>query len=409
MSARRFAVGVACALGAVGCYDPAHLPAMEFAFSTHDTWPQRGGPPELAAGQGRAFITNNLDDTVTLFDLDGLDSDAPQVLATLPVGFVPVEREGPHHVAVDAQARFAYVGISNFVPGSGSGPHGVHGSGSADGHILKLDARTGRAVDSIRIDKNPGDIRLTPDGKLLLATHFDLLRVNAAANAGFTSGPELDSRLVVIDVDTFTRRAFAPLCPAAHGMAITADSATVITSCLDDTAAILDLTRVDFPVTHVALLDAPGTALQPVCGPYAVTLDDRTAYVSCFASGQLIAVDLDTKLADVDSPLQLTGVAVFGDVKDGVLVVAHQESDGITFIDLSDRSLIAIRPTPGECVLPHVARFSPDGQSVWVVCEGNKQDPGALAIFDATPPYALRASVAVGRYPDDIAFARWAP
>ena len=85
-------------------------------------------------------------------------------------------------------------------------------------------------------------------------------------------------------------------------MAITADSSKVIASCVDDRVVIVDLAADGHPASFVTLVDPPGSALAPMCGPYAVTLDEgdgeRTAWVSCYQSGRLIAVDVDAAAID---------------------------------------------------------------------------------------------------------------
>ena len=101
---------------------------------------------------------------------------------------------------------------------------------------------------------------------------------------------------------------------------------------------------------------------------------------------------------------------MFGSVFDQTMVVAFQgENDGVAVVDLSDPdqpALREVRSLAGECVLPHFARFSADGAKIFVVCEGNRADPGSVMVLDAGPGLAARGSVDVGRFPDDIAFAR---
>src|SRR5207302_227146 len=145
---------------------------MTFDIAADETWPETPYAPAPKPGEGRIYITDNLDDTMSIVDLDSADSGTPKLLAKVPVGFVPVEREGPHHVSVDKSGEFYYFGVSNFVPGSGSGPHGVHGAGTIDGHMVKMSVKDNAQVAEVRVEPNPGDVRLTPDGKTLLATHF---------------------------------------------------------------------------------------------------------------------------------------------------------------------------------------------------------------------------------------------
>lgn len=404
--------------GGGGCaFDPESLPAMTFEVPEGEHWKAPTGIAPPQAGEGRILVTNNLDDTVSVVDLDAALAGSPRVLGRVPVGFVPVEREGPHHVTADATGDFYYVGISNFVPGSGSGPHGVHGSGSADGHLLKLKVDDNSLVATVRIDRNPGDVRLTPDGSLLLASHFDLLRIAEAGAEGISAGPELDSRLAVVDPVTMTRLALVPSCPAAHGIGISADSSTAVMSCISDEVAIVDLVgaragREDV-VTRVPVVASPGTAAQPSCAPYAITMDGGTAWTSCYSTGEIIAVDVAAGALD-GRTFQLQGLAVFGHTQDGLMVIAHQSTDGITLLDTGGApagpAFVSTRLfSAEECVLPHYARFSEDGAKILLVCEGNKSSPGSLLVLDAAAPHDILGKVELGIFPDDIAVMRRAP
>jgi hypothetical protein len=386
----------ACAL------DPDALPELEHDIAAEDAWPVTPLVP-APAGETRAFVTNNLDDTVTIVDIDALLAGDDAVLGTIPVGFVPVEREGPHHVTTDGEHY--WLGISNFVQGAGSGPHGQHGSGTAEGHILKLRVSDNGVVGDVRIDRNPGDVRLTPDGSLLLASHFDQLRIIDGAQNGISEGPEIDSKLAIVNPVTLERIALVSACPAAHGIGVTADSARAVLSCVSDEVAIVALGTQT--VTRVQLLDAPGTALAPVCFPYAVTMDGDTAWTSCFNTGELIAVDAVAGERDGRSFQLLGQVGMFGEVRDGVMAIAHQNDDGVTFLDVSDPAAVSLSSfrffNAAECVKPHFARWSADGARVLVVCEGDQVAPGSLVAIDATAPHDIVGSAVMGIFPDDVA------
>ena len=172
------------ALGACGDKDtsgPLTVPELEYGVD--QPWPAPASLPPIGPA-GRIVITNNLDDTLSLLDLDSLGSPDWKELARIPVGLNPVELEGPHHTAVSPDGSFYYVGISNYVPGSGSGPHGTHGAGTADGYCLKLDSTTNRLVGSVRVDPNPGDVIVSKDGRTLYQTHFDLLKIAEVVERG---------------------------------------------------------------------------------------------------------------------------------------------------------------------------------------------------------------------------------
>lgn len=399
--------------------DPAALPELVYELPAEETWSAPALAPPPGPGEGRIYLTNNLDDTVSILDLDSAEAGAPVELARLPVGLTPVEREGPHHAAVDASATYYYVGLSNFVPGAGVGlPHGNHGTGTQPGYVLQLRVEDNQLQKSVRLDPNPGDVRLSPDGRWLLMTHFDVGKINAAVAAGINSGPALDARLAIIDVATMDRPTFVSLCPAPHGVAITADSRTAIFSCQSDEAAVVDLGDPTFPVTRVTLLDNPGTPAAPACGPYAVTLDEAagrtTGWVSCYIDGRVIAVDLGGGAAAAARDgrvLQLQGRALFGHALEGQMVIAHQSTDGISVFDTTGDTptFVSTRPLVGEdCLLPHYARWS-EGGSIFLVCEGDKREPGTFMVLEAAAPHAVRGGVTLGRFPDDMAIARRAP
>jgi len=398
-----------------GCFDARALPELDYGVDEAHVWNDGATKPVPALpGERRIIVTNNLDDTVSVVSwqklLDGGDGAE---LARFPVGLVPLEREGPHHLAASADGRFAYVGISNYVPGGGSGPHGIHGGGTADGRALLIDLDTQRTIKATRVDKNPGDIRLTPDGRTLIVSHFDLVKVNEAAIKDVFVGKDVDARLGFIDAATLERGAFIELCPAPHGVAITSDSRTLISSCLSDEAAVVDIAAVlagatTGVVTRIPLVDVPGTAAQPTCSPYATTLssDDRTAWISCYASGELVAVDVEAKTRGIT--IALPGLAVFGDYADSGdrFVIATQDTDGVVIlVDDGDGEAHVERffPTAADiCALPHTAHWFDDDTRIAIICEGNKIDPGAITVLDAGDGSVV-GRVALGRFPDDIA------
>ncbi len=409
------ALAIAALLGAGGCFDARALPELDYGVDEAHVWAD-GAVKAVPAvsGERRIIVTNNLDDTVSVVSWQKLINGGEGAeLARFPVGLVPLEREGPHHLAASSDGRFVYVGISNYVPGGGSGPHGLHGGGTADGRALQIDLDTQRTIKSTRVDKNPGDIRLTPDGRTLIMSHFDLLKVNEAAFNNVFVGPDVDARLGFLDAVTLQRGPFIELCPAPHGVAITSDSRTLISSCLSDEAAIVDVAAVlsgatADVVTRIALVDVPGTAAQPTCSPYATTLssDDRTAWISCYSSGDLVAVDVEAR--ERGMTIALPGLAVFGDYADDGdrFVIATQDTDGVVVLvddGVGAAHIDRFFPTTADiCALPHSAHFFDDDTRIAIICEGNKIDPGAITVVDASDGSVV-GRVELGRFPDDIA------
>lgn len=399
----------ASALG-VSCDEDDVLPLLDFGLSEEDSWPDLRSYPGV--GEGRLLITNNLSDTVSILDLGKVATGDLTEMARVPVGLIPVEREGPHHVDVDPKGEYYYVGISNYVPGSGAGPHGVHGSGTADGHALKIRARDNLTVASVRVDRNPGDIRLTPDGRRLLVTHFDLLRITETV-AKDGDERDMNARLAILDPQTMARVAMVELCPAPHGLAISPDSRTAYASCLSDELAVVDLAAPEVSVRRVPVLGKPGSALSPLCSPYAVTLSPSgdSAWVSCVQSGQVLVYDVGLGEMDPDRRVTLPGPAVFGTfTPDGkTLLVPHQGQDGIAIIDAATGTLTRDLLLPRDaCISVHTLRLTDDEARLLVVCEGTHTEPGTFVVVHRATGLVERTAQ-VGLYPDDLAILKRAP
>jgi len=398
-------------LALAGC--PADEPSIEdrpivWGLGPQEFWPDRGDYPGV--GEGRIVVTNNLDDTVSLLDLSLVADDALSELARVPVGFIPVEREGPHHLAADPSGEFYYVGISNFVPGAGSGPHGVHGSGTADGHVLKIRASDNLPVASVRVDRNPGDLEITPDGSLLLATHFDMLRISEVIAAGGDER-EMDSRLAILDPVAMERIAMVPACPAAHGTVISPDASTAYLSCLPDIIAIVDLVSEEHPVRRVPVVEVPGSVSAPVCSPYALTISPSgdTVWVSCYADGSVLPYDVASGEMDPDRAAgPFPGAALFGAfTRDGgTFYVPHQGAGGIGVVDPETGDITDdVFLPPETCFAPHVVALTDDEARLMLVCEGDRSGPGTFVVLDRAT-MSVERSVPLGVFPDDIGILR---
>lgn len=383
---------------------------LVWSIAEEDFWRDTRG--YSGTGEGRILITNNLSDSVSILDLAKVGSDELRELTRVPVGLIPVEREGPHHVTAEPGGEHYYIGISNYVPGSGSGPHGVHGSGTAAGHVLKIRASDNLTIASARVDRNPGDVRLTPDGKRLVVTHFDLLRITEAVTSG--APPEaMDARMIIVDTDTMRITAEVKICPAPHGVAIPPDGRFAYASCLSDEMVQVDLVADTHPVRRFFVIPNPGSATAPMCFPYALTISPSgdSVWVSCSESGEVLRFDVAAGAMDPARRTQLPGPALFGTfTKDGrTLIVPHQSPDGIAFIDPDTSAPVALLPLPrAVCVNAHVVRLTDDERRLLLVCEGDHSGPGTLVVLDAATR-AIERTVSLGRYPDDIAFLRGAP
>jgi len=397
------------------CTDDSE-PTLDYAHE--NPWPQ--GPRLPPIGGGRIVVTNSMDDTVSLLDLDALDTPAWGELARVPVGLNPVELEGPHHAAFSPNGDFYYVGLSYSVPGAGSGPHGAHGTGTADGYCLKLDATTNQLVASTRVDRNPGDLVLSRDGRTLYQTHFDLLRVQEVAKRGGTR-EEMNATLAIIDTDTMKVRKKVSVCPAPHAVRLSPDETRAYVACISDEVAVVRLDDPAYPVTLVPLPQA-GSPVSPRHSPYALTSShtDGGLWVSTLNGPTVYALDPNTLrivpersvVPEGGDPLR-QGIPMFGDVsEDGrTLYMPFQRVDAVAIIDVTGEKPFVketIELAPEGCLNVHQVTLLPQGRRALAVCEGDHVGPGTLHVLDLETREVVR-TVKVGIYPDSVGILRRRP
>ena len=417
MSSRRLGSGGALAmpvatwalvllLALQGCTDDVTIPDdMVFGLPDSAYWPDNSTYPGVE--EGRILITNNGDDTVTVLDLQTFD-----IVANVAVGLIPVEREGPHHVAASPDGLHYYVGISNYVPGSGSGPHGAHGTGTADGYALKVRGSDNVTIASTRVDRSPGDVRLTPDGSRLLMTHFDLLRLTEEL-----PGPVENAyaALAILDTDSFELLNMTMICPAPHGLLPNADGSRAYAACYgSDELAVIDFDDNTIPtdVELVPLAPDAGTPPFTAYDPYAVTVSptDGGVYISSWLTGDVLYFDPVTGAMDPARRIFFgTGLPGFGDfTSDGAeLFIPRQGPDLIARIDPNTTPPTVIEEVgvPAECFALHLVKVLPGDTHAAVVCEGDHVGPGAVALWNLTTN-AFERVVEVGVFPDDAQILR---
>ncbi|MBK7861438.1 MAG: YncE family protein [Archangiaceae bacterium] len=397
------AVGLAALAACRPSSDPAS-PAPALVFSSEAKWPERSTYPGV--GQGRLLITNSREDTVSLIDLSQVGQATLPELARAPVGLNPVEIEAPHHAAVSTDGKHWYTGLSQFAPGTGSGPHGAHGTGSVDGQVLKLSTADNRVEAVARVDRNPGDLALSPDGKRLAVSHYDLLRISEAARG---TAPDPDARIAILDAETLERIAMVRTCAAPHGVRFSPDGRRLYVACYSDEVAVLDMTTDGFPVTRIPVASNAGTAYTATYNPYGVTVHPQTGdvFVSCLTKGEVRVLNAATLMMDPARTALVGGNPLLGDVSlDGTAVfIPHQGDDRISVLNPTtgqEERLIAL--PHDRCLAVHQVTVL-DATHLAAVCEGDHSGPGSVLILDAASG-AVVSSTNVGVFPDWVGTIR---
>lgn len=367
-------------------------PRVEYEPYTGSTpYPDR--TPKLPPAKGTfAFVSDNGSDTITV-----LDVPSNEVAAQVRVGRDPVGIDGPHHLAVD-RSGIVYVAFNYPAPATIPGPHAAHASSVRPGWVQKLAADDLRVLGEVQVDANPGEIVLSRDGSKLVVTHFDLARATDVK-----LDPEAQkATMAIVDPASLIVGGSPPprvvkTCRAPHGASISPDGRTAFVACYaDDVLAIVDLVDPAVPVSTVSV----GSR-----GPYSAVLSP---------SGKFVAIGTTegkaTRIYDVaaramrDVTISSRGSAFFPgwSSDEAKLWIPTQSPDALVLVDPMTGSSTKQRVFDGTCERPHEAALSPDGATLYVVCEGNHKEPGAILALDPST-LETRSSIRVGVYPDRFA------
>ncbi len=415
------------------CLPVLAISTLAFGCTTkvelHDTswWNDPTQYPPMASGDAYYLTTNSGGDTLSWIEYMPGDAMHLKPVFEEPVGNIAAEREGPHHGASALDGSAYYIGLSNFVPGSGSGPHANHGNGTVDGYCLKYDSTTHELLASTHVDPNPGDVRLTPDGKYILQSHFDLALITRVATMGGTI-EDMFSTTAIIDAATMQVQRKVPTCPAAHGLRPSADSKYAYVSCFgSDELAIIDLAAALASPIEAGTVNrttyrpmkfqvGPGEIdpTNPIYEPYAVSVSpaDGKVWVSCQKSDDVRIFDPATMTWDARGPIATGGSPFFGDfTADGAtFLVPNQLSETLVLIDANAATAATMLKQTlvlgATCRSPHAVVVTPDQHNALVVCEGDHVAPGTVNVIGLGPTATVDDHYDVGVFPDDLILVR---
>jgi DNA-binding beta-propeller fold protein YncE len=350
-----------------------------------------------------AYVTDNGSDTISVFDRDSAR------VVHVPIDLDPQAHEAPHHLAIDGARGRLFIALAFPDPPPATvdpaDPHASHGRTATRGMFARADLDRVAVDDTRQVDPSPGDIVLTADGARVLVTHFDMKRAMDVAAAGGSTG-QMFSTLQVWDPNTMTRVGMRALCVAPHGIAATRDGKTAFVACYgSDELEAVDLTTPALPTSRFPVGPSPGAPGLPTYGPYSATLspDERTVVV-CDLEGMDVRVfDRDKKRFASDRTVALGARAFMPAFLDAsTILVPLQSPDGVARVDVAAGKVTARAQTADTCKAPHVARVAKDGR-VYVVCEGDHVAPGAVVRIDPAT-LAIKERWTVGVYPDGLVF-----
>lgn len=360
-----------------------------------------GAPIAIPAARA-AYVTNNGSDSISVIDRDGDDVTA------VALDLDPDAHEAPHHLAVDANGKAAFVALAfPPAPGKKKDPHASHGGASELGKLARLDLSNLSMSSVIDVDENPGDVVLSHDRSRVFVTHFDMKRAMDVAARGAASPATMFARLVMLDARTLKHLASRAICTAPHGIATTRDDREGFIACYgSDELAVVDLAAEGLPTSRLPLGASQGVPGVPRYGPYSATLspDERLVIVADLEGQDIRVYERASKRFLSERTVPLAAKAFMPAFVDAhTLLVPTQAPDGLARVDLETGKVTGRGTlTKADCALPHVVKVAKDGR-VYLVCEGDHTKPGSVLEIDKDSLVAKKRWV-VGVYPDGIDF-----
>lgn len=337
-----------------------------------------------------------------------LDAQGVAVDATIPVGEMAVENEGPHGLNVSPDGSYLYMTTAHGVP---------------DGKLWKFRAGPDTLVaEPILLGNFPATLDLTPDGLYAFIANFNL------------HGEHVPSTVSVVYTPDLVEVAQIPTCTMPHGLRMAPDGIFAYSLCMmDDQLVEIDtrsfevsrrftvstgeeapLTGYEVPEVMTGRLgmtrsgtSSPSTGSmameEPTCSPTWVqpAPDDRTLYVACNKSDEILVVDregwsLVRKFPAGRAPYNL-GITPDG----GILVASLKGAGQVQFFDASSGESLAV--VPSTTTVTHGVAITPDSRFAFVSVEGKGAEPGKVDVYDLET-FELVGSAEVGQQAGGIVY-----
>ena len=303
----------------------------------------------------------------------------------IPVGILPTDPDGPHHVAVAPDGRAWYVSIAHGTPW-----------GSVWKYATGADSLLGR----VRVGMFPTTVGLSPDGEWAFIPNSDFHGDRGRQNS-----------ISVLYTPELRQVTEIPICDMPHGSRVSHSGTVVYIACMmSDELVLLDPSV--FAVTRrVALgsghpmsaaeharMEARSDTVQPKRAPGAasstlpgqnpdclatyvsVSPDDRLVYLACNHSNEVQVRDATTLVLVRRLPTGNGAYNVEPSPDGRWVMVTNKKAQSVSVFDTRGWTEAARIPTTKR--IPHGIAFSPDGRYAFVSQESAGNDPGAVDAID---------------------------
>lgn len=338
--------------------------------------------PPTSATPYSLYIASESADIVTRIEIG---PTGWRKLREIPVGILPTDPDGPHHVAVSPDGRTWYVSIAHGTPW-----------GSVWKYATGADTLLGR----VRVGMFPTTVGLSPDGEWAFVPNSDFHGDRGQKNS-----------ISVLFTPELRHVTEIPTCDMPHGSRVSHTGAVVYIACMmSDELVLIDPSmlgitrrvtlgsghpmsaaehaRMEARADSAPAARSPGAAssTQPGQNPdclatyVSVSPDDRLVYLACNHSNEIQVRDANTLDLVRRLPTGAGAYNVEPSPNGRWVVVTNKKAQSVSVYDARTWAEAARIPTAKR--VPHGIAFSPDGRYAFVSQESAGNDPGAVDAID---------------------------
>jgi DNA-binding beta-propeller fold protein YncE len=344
-----------------------------------------------AAAPYKVGVVSESGDIVSWFIPDG-----PRLIPDreVAVGINPMDPDGPHNLAVSPDNRWYFISIAHGLP---------------NGSLWRYDAVNDTVAGRAPLGLYPTTIGLTPDGEWALV-----------ANSDFHGEAGAIDPVSLVHVPTMTSITDVTACHMPHGSKSNRAGTAIYVTCMHSDE-ILEFSTNTLGITRRGMA-GPGmpaanaghaghgesVAADSSCQPtyVAVSPDDRSLYIACTHSNELVVMDIATMAIRRRVPVGAGAYNVEVAPNGSVIVVTNKKAQSVSLID--PRSLTEVARIPTTKRIVHGVAFSPDSRYAYISQESIGADPGAIDVIDLStrqkvftvPVRAQPTGIAVWRRPN---------
>lgn len=360
------------------------------------------GPGPTSATPYTIYISSESADLVTRIEVG---PTGWRKVREVPVGILPRDPDGPHHVAVSPDGRFWYVSIAHGTPW---------------GSVWKYATGTDSLLGRVQVGMFPTTVGLSPDGEWAFVPNSDFHGDRGRRNT-----------VSVLFTPQLRQVTEIPTCDMPHGSRSNhAGTAVYIACMMSDELVVIDpsslgvVRRVPLGSGHpmsaaeharmAAGADsapqrpAPGAASSTLPGQnpdclttyVSVSPDDRLVYLACNHGNELQVRDATTLELLRRLPAGNGAYNVEPSPDGRWVLVSNKKAQSVSVFDTRSWAEAARIPTSKR--VPHGIAFSPDGRYAFVSQESAGADLGAVDAIDLTT-LTRTASIALPLQPTGIA------